>query len=256
MKLHELSLIKSEAGLRSVLRSLFFGAKGALLSTSANFENMERTVTNLHKAGYGDRAEAIQSGNRYQKLSEAAHAAALKAMSIHSYADAHGVVFEADFAPEVARGKDQKQLALAAEASGVDIELLKQKETENIKRKYDQQAKAQYFAEGLFWSADFNDQVEIKTETVLNALIRQRDYMLDWSVLDLGELTILKHDIAAMEAYLSIEVDKDERQTSSEIDEPMECTTMAQMNSAYQAAIDAQKPKEKRSNVRRVKKAA
>lgn len=255
MKLHELSLIHSEAGLRSVLRSLFFGAKGALLGTAANFENIERTVTNLHKAGYGDRAEAIASGNRYQKLKEAAHSAALKAMSIHAYADAHGVVFEADFAPEVARGKDQKQLEAAAEASGVDLETLKKKETENIKRKYDQQAKAQFFAEGLFWSADFNDQVDIKTETVLNALNRQRDYMLDWSVLDLSELTILKHDIAAMETYLAHEIDMAERQTPGGIDEIPEHETMQGMNQAYQAALDAQKPKEKR-NVRRVKKVA
>lgn len=249
MKLHELSIIKSERGLRSVLSSLFFGAKGALLATAANFENIERTIGNLRKAGYADRAEAIASGNRYQKLHDAAHGAALKAMSIHAYADAHGAVFEADFSPDIQRGKDKKQLAEAAEAAGIEIEVLVKKEAEAIKRKYDQHAQAQSFAEGLFWSADFNDQVEIKSETVLNALVRQRDYMLEWSVLDLGELTILKHDIAAITAYIEIEAQRGDP-TEGSIDDPGNEATMTEMNEAHQAALEAQKPTEKRRRVR------
>lgn len=253
MKLNELSLIKSERGLRSVLSSLFFGAKGALLATAANFENIERTVGNLRKAGYADRAEAIESGNRYQKLRDAATAAAMKAMSIHAYADAHGCVFEADFSPDIQRGKDKKQLQAAADATGIDVAVIIAKEAAAIKRRYDQHAQAQSFAEGLFWSADFNDEVDIKSETVLNALVRQRDYMLEWSVLDLGELTILKHDIDAMVAYIAIEEASGEPSEGS-LDEPANEATMTAMNEAYQAAIDAQKPSEKRRRV--VKKAA
>jgi hypothetical protein len=253
MKLFELEIIKSERGLRSVLSSLFFGAKGQLLASAANFENIERTVGNLNRAGYQDRAEAIASGNRYQKLHDAAYAAALRAMSIHSYADAHGCVFEADFSPDIARGKDKKQLAAAAEATGIELEVLIKKEADAIKRKYDQQAQAKTFAEGLFWSADFNDQVEIKSETVLNALVRARDYLLEWSVLDLAELTILKHDINAMMKYIEVESQAGDP-TEGSIDEPEVVQSMVAMNEAYQAAIDAQKPVEKRRRV--VKKAA
>jgi hypothetical protein len=260
MKLHELSLIKSERGLRSALSSLFFGAKGALLASAANFESIERTVGNLRKAGYADRAEAIESGNRYQKLQDSAHAAAQKAMSLHSYADSRGAVFEADFSPEIQRGKDLKQLQAASEAAGIDIEVLKQKEANAIKRKYDQHAQAQCFAEGLFWSADFNEDIEIKAETVLNALSRQRDYLLEWSVLDLAELVVLKHDINAMVAYIEVEENRGEP-TEGSHDDPHTDATMSAMNSAYQAGIEAQQPKDiqedkLKRNLKRIKKEA
>lgn len=232
MKLAHLSTIKSERGLRSTLSALFFGAKGALLSSASNFENISRTVSNLRQAGYDDRALAIQESKRFITLELAANTAAKRAASIQTFADTHGVVLEVDFAPDIAHGKDQKQIIAAAEASGVDIELIKLKEQQAIKRKFDQQAQAQHMAEALFWSSEYDEDIEVKTETVLNALVRQRDYMLEWSVLDLGELTILRHDIEALTELLNSE----HEDSSNNVDEaPPTPVSMSKMNSEYQS---------------------
>lgn len=220
MKLDHLCIIRSERGLRSVLSSLFFGAKGALLSTAANFEQVSRTVSNLRAAGYQDRADAIQASQRFLVLEEALNAAALRAASIQTYADTHGVVLEVNFAPDLARGKDLKQLTAASEASGVDIEVIKRKEQEAIKRRFDTQVQAQSMAETMFWSAGYDDEVEVKTETVLNALNRQRDYMLEWSVLDLSELTIIRQDIEEVFELLEVEENAGESSEGT-IDEGM-----------------------------------
>jgi hypothetical protein len=262
MKLNELSIIKSERGLRSVFSALFFGAKGALLSAAANFESISRTVSNLRQAGYADRADDIVNGKRFTTLETALNTAAVKAASIQTMADTHGIVLEVDFTPDVQRGKDAKQIEDAAAASGVPAELIKQKEQEAIKRRYDQQEQAKSAAETAFWTADHNEEVEVKTETVLAALVRQRNYMLEWNTLDLGELTILKHDIERIEQLLAIEEERGEP-TAGSIDDVQAVDKSAkQMNDEYQGAIAsamadteevAQPPKAKR---RVVKKAA
>lgn len=258
MKLSQLSNISSERGLRSVLSSLFFGAKGALLSSSANFEQVTRMVSNLRASGYQDRADAIQASQRFTVLEEAVTTAAMRAASIQTYADTHGVVLEVNFAPDLARGKDLKQLMAASEASGVDIEVIKRKEQESIKRRYDTQAQAQSMAETMFWSAGYEDDVEVRTETVLNALNRQRDYMLEWTSLDLGELTIIRHDIAFVFHLLEIEEQAGESSEGT-LDEGMIRSSDAQMQykefaSQHRRAPDPKEATPAPKKMKRVKK--
>lgn len=237
MKLFELSNIKSERGLKAVLNSLWFGSKGALLANAANFEQMANTVRKLTDAGYGDRAETIRNSNRYVTLEQRANEAAERAASIHAWAEAHGLSIAVDFTPDYQRGKDEKQLQVASEASGVDINVIKEKERRAIENRYHAQLYAQMAAEALFWSADGgSDNVEIRAETVLNSLTRQRDFMLEWSNLDLGELTLLKHDIDHMLHLIDLEGHR--QATDGTIDEgTIHEPSMSDMNRQYQKEI-------------------
>ena len=239
MKLHELEAIKSERGLRSVLNALWFGSKGALLAASANFENVSNTVRQLTNAGYADRAETIRNSVRYQKLEQSANEAAERAAAIHAFAEAKSHQIEVDFTPEYQRGKDEKQIAAAAEASGVSADLIREKERKAIEQRYAAQLYAKLAAETLFWSASGCevDSVAVKSETVLNSLVRQRDFMLEWSNLDLGELTLLKHDINFVEHLINVEENQGESSEGS-IDEGMTVeSSMTDMNRQYQAEI-------------------
>lgn len=239
MKLNQLSLIKSERGLRSVVSALWFGSKGAVLTAAANFNGINDTVKSLDKAGYADRAENIRNGLRYQTLETQLKSVALRAASLSAFADSHGIALDIDMAPEIQRGKDEKQLAAVSEASGIPVETIKAKEMAAIKRRYDQQVDAQLMAEAEFYSAAFDEEVEFKTETVLNALVRQRDYMLEWANLDLGELVILKHDIELVEKMLLVEQEKEEASTDGSIDALIGEKSMTQLNQEHQADIAA-----------------
>lgn len=247
MKLNQLSLIKSERGLRGVINAAWFGAKSQLLTATSNFEGVNRTVSNLRQAGYTDRAADIAASKRYVELESRMKEAALRAASLSAFADSAGIILDISMAPELQRGMDEKQLQQASEASGVDVATLKEKQNAAAKRRYDQQVDAQLIAEAEFFAAGYDDEIEIKNETVLNALSRQRDYMLEWTSLDLGELTILKADIEAVQEIIDREGHLED-QTDGSIDNAalVEAArsaqpSMAKMNADHQNAIASKK---------------
>lgn len=205
MQLNELSILSSERGVRAALRSLFFGARSSLLTACGNIRNMNATVERLRRDGYQDRANAILETPRYVTLKNAVDQAAIRAASIDGYAQTLGHVIDSDFNPIMAGGKTKDQLAAVAEATGIDEAKLVEIERKGIKARYDREADAQTDAEVAFYSTEGADDLEIKAQTVLNAFERERNRMLEWANIDLGELVLLKHDIAMLERLVDYE---------------------------------------------------
>jgi hypothetical protein len=205
MQLNELSILSSERGVRAALRSLFYGSRSSLLQACANIKSMNATVERLRKDGYQDRANAILETPRYTTLKSAVDNAAIRCASIDAYANTLGVMLETDFNPVMQGGKTKEQMLAVSEATGIDVAKLEEIERKGIKSRYDRDADAQTDAEVAFYSSEANDELEIKADTVLRAFERERNRMLEWTNLDLSELTLMRHDIEVLERMVDYE---------------------------------------------------
>lgn len=217
MQLNELSILSSDRGVRSALRSLFFGARSSLLSACANIKNMNATVARLRKDKFNDRADAILETPRYKTLQSAVDQAAIRCASIDAYANSLGVMIDADFNPVMRGGKTQEQLTAVAQATGIDEAKLIEIESRGIKASYARELDAQTDAEVAFYSSEADDTLEIKAEVVLRAFERERNRMLEWANLDLGELTLMRHDIEVLTRMADFE-ERDVEPTEGSID--------------------------------------
>ena len=217
MQLNELSILSSERGIRAALRSLFFGSRSQLLQSCANIKTMNATIERLRRDGYQDRANAILETPRYSTLKNAVDLAAVRCASIDAYANTLGIMIETDFNPVMSGGKTKEQMAAVAEATGIDEARLAEIERRGIKQRYDREADAQTDAEVAFYSSEADDEIEIKADTVLRAFERERNRMLEWTNLDLGELTLMRHDLEVLARLVDYE-DRDVEPTEGSID--------------------------------------
>lgn len=242
MQLNELSILSSERGIRSALRSLFYGARSSLLQACANIKNMNATVERLRRDGYQDRANAIMETPRYTTLKAGVDNAAIRCASIDAYANTLGIMLETDFNPVMQGGKTKEQLAAVSEATGIEVAKLEEIERRGIKSRYDRDADAQTDAEVAFYSSEADDELEIKAETVLRAFERERNRMLEWTNLDLGELTLMRHDIAVLERLVDFE-ERDVEPTEGSIDNEVaeslsKPKALSEMYAEYKREID------------------
>lgn len=210
MKLSQVLALNSEKGIRSAISALMFGAKQRLLSIAVQHERMTRTVHNLRQAGYADRASDVENGKAFKQAEERALDAAETLSILVAAADSHGVVVDLDIEPTMRRLMDNKQLALAAEAAGVDEDTIKAHALKAAKTQFESEQQAALHAQALFYSASGGeDDLDVKAESVLSALMRERDRILTYSNIlpYLGELTLLKKDIAVVEHIIANTVD-------------------------------------------------
>jgi hypothetical protein len=218
MQLNELTQLTSDRSVRAALRSLFYGARSQLITACANIKTMRMTVERLRRDGYQARADALLDTPRYTTLQEAVDKAAIRCASIDALAHSIGAIIETDFNPVMQSGKTKEQLAAAAEATGIDEAKLAEIEAKGIKQRFARDADAQTDAEVAFYSTQADDGIEVKAETVLRAFERERNRMLEWSNLDLGELTLMRHDIAVLERIADFE-ERDVEQSKGSIDD-------------------------------------
>ena len=218
MQLNELTTLTSDRGVRAALRSLFYGARSQLITACANIKTMRMTVERLRRDGYQARADALLDTPRYQTLQTAVDQAAMRCSSIDALAHSLGAIIETDFQPVMQSGKTKEQLAAAAEATGIDEEKLAEIEAKGIKQRFARDADAQTDAEVAFYSSMPDEDVEIKASTVLKAFERERNRMLEWTNLDLGELVLMRHDIAVLERMADFE-DRDVEPSEGSIDD-------------------------------------
>ena len=202
MKLSQLTALNSERGIRSALSALLFGAKQKLLSVSVQHERMTRTVHNLTQAGYADRASDVTNGKAFKSVEARALEAADTLSIIVAAADSHGIVIDLEIEPTMRRLMDAKQLALAAEFSGVKAEDIEAAALKSAKTQFEQEQQAALHAQTLFYTASGEEvDLDVKAESVLSALLRERDRILTYSNIlpYLGELGLLKKDIETVE---------------------------------------------------------
>jgi hypothetical protein len=254
MQLNELNVLSSTRSQRAALRSTWYGARSQLLTACANIKTMEHTVQRLRHEGFGDRAEMIMASPRYVTLRSAVETVAIRAISISTAAESLGIALETDFAPMIGSGKTKAQLAAAAEASGVAVEKLVEMETRALKARFDREMEAELDAAASFYSATSDEEIPLKTETILKAVERERDRMLEWGNLDLGELTLMKTDIDILTRLVDEESNEVEQSEGSHDDNVAESMAPRPSLSAifeqYKneiAALRGDKPKRVRS---------
>jgi hypothetical protein len=217
MQLNELTQLTSDRGVRAALRSLFYGSRSQLITAAANIKGMNITVERLRRDGYQDRATMVIESPRYCTLKAAMDSAAMRCASIDSLAQRIGFVLETDFNPILQTGKTKDQIKAAAEATGIDEKRLTEIEEKGIRARFARDADAQLDAEQAFYSTAGDDDIDVKASTVLKAFERERNRMLEWSNLDLGELVLMRHDIAVLERMVDFE-ERDVEKTEGSID--------------------------------------
>lgn len=250
MNLSNVLELNSERGIRSALSALMFGEKSRLLNGAVQHQRMTETVSALRKAGYMDRAADIEAGKAYLAAEHRAYDAASRLCTLDAAAQSHGLSIDIEIKAEMRRVMDQKQIALAAEFSGVSSDEILVAANNAARAQFEREEHAQLTAQTLFYTAQGEDDISVPTQTVLNALIRERGRVLTFSnVLPfLGDLGLLKKDIEDVENMLERESNHDGENDGS-IDN-------AHLNDAEQiqrvtAEADVEKPKR---NLRRVKK--
>ncbi len=217
MLLKELTSLTSERGIKAALRSLFYGSRSSLITAAANIKGMNITVERLRRDGYQDRATMIIESPRYCTLKAAMDTAAMRCASIDSLASSIGFVLETDFNPILQTGKTKDQIKAAADATGIDEKRLLEIEEKGIRARFARDADAQTDAEQAFYSTVGDEDIDVKASTVLKAFERAQIKMLEWSNLDLGELVLMRHDIAVLERLVDYE-ERDVEPTEGSID--------------------------------------
>ena len=210
MKLSQLTSLNSERGIKSALSALIFGAKQRLLSVAVQHESMTRTIHNLRQAGYADRASDVENGKRFKQVEERALSAAEQLSILVAKCDELGVIVDVEIEPTMRRLMDEKQMKMAAEFSGIDADTIKSQALKAAKTQFEQEQQASMHAQALFYSACGDEtDLDIKAESVLSALMRERDRILTYSNIlpYLGELGLLKKDIELVEYIIANTVD-------------------------------------------------
>lgn len=210
MKLSQVLALNSERGIRSALSALMFGAKQRLLSASVTHSRIANTIHQLRQAGYNDRASDVENGKAHKLAEGRAIEAAEQLSKLVAAGDCLGIVIDIEIEPTMRRLMDAKQLRLAAEFSGVDAETIQKAALTSAQSQFEAEQQASLHAKTLFYSASGSDtDMEVKAESVLAALVRERARILTYSnvMLYLGELGLLKQDIETVEALAHNEAD-------------------------------------------------
>lgn len=196
--------ISSQVGRKAVARNALFGAIGALRSAVTRFEGMTKSVTVLREKGFHHRAESIVHSNKYKELDAQVEAAAKRAQGIYAIASASFDI-SPEFEPGVPRHLSQEQLAQIADFSGMPIDKVIELRTKADTKRYASELEAMSMTEAMFWSADADEDPDVKAETVLKALQQSMNFIMTWSNPDFAELGILRVDIQIMETLVEKE---------------------------------------------------
>jgi hypothetical protein len=227
--------IHSEQGRKAVARSAFFGARSALLAATAQLEGLSRTITLLQDK-YPERARNIRESTRFTDADVKAQAAANRAAGIHAIAEAFGKV-DVDFTPTMSMPPTKDEAEQIADAAGLDVQFVLTKRAEAANRRFHAEMEASTMAEAFFYGAmEPDEDPDVRAEIALNALTRQRGFMLEWSNVDYAELVLLKHDIALMEVQGELEATKAE---GSSPESPLEA--LCTQNSEAEVVADLNK---------------
>jgi hypothetical protein len=202
MKLSQVLALNSDRGIRSVISALTFGAKQRLLSVTVQYERMTRTIHSLNQAGFADRASDVAEGKAFKASEQRTMEAANTLSILIAAADSRGIVVDLDIEPTMRRLMDQKQMALAAESSGLTVEEITKAAVTSAKMQFEQEQQAAMLAQSLFYTACGEEtDLDVKAESVLSALQRERGRIITFSNIlpYLGDLALLKKDIEVVE---------------------------------------------------------
>ena len=201
-----LNSISSLAGRKAVARNTLFGAISALRNAVSRFEGMTKSVTVLREKGFHHRAESIVHGTQYTTLDAKVEELASRAQGIFCMASASFDI-KPEFEPGVPRHLSQEQLAQIAEFSGMSVDKVIQLRTNADNKRYASELEAMSMTEAMFWSAEPQEDPDVKAETVLKALQQTMNFIMTWSNPDFAELGILRVDIEIMETIAAREAE-------------------------------------------------
>lgn len=219
-----MEMIHSQVGRKAVARNTLFGAIGALRNKVSQFEGMTKSITVLTDKGFHHRANAIRHSDRYTALDAAVEAAASRAQGIYCIASAKFDI-KPEFEPGTPKHLSQEQLAQIAEFSGMSVDKVTQLRTNADNKRYASELEAMSMTEAMFWSAEPQDDPDVKAESVLKALQQSVQFIATWSTPDFAELGILRVDIQIMETLVAREQEHEDdreepgmtRQTTEEV---------------------------------------
>jgi hypothetical protein len=204
--LHE---VHSEQGKKAIARNSLFGAIGALRSAVSRAEGMAKSVTVLREKKYEHRANAIMHSKVFLDTQAKMEDAAKRAQGIWCIASASFDI-KPEFEPGVPKHMSQEQLAQIAEFSGMSVNKVIELRTNADNKRYASELEAMSMTEAMFWSAEPDEDPEVKADSVLRALHQTMQFIMTWSNPDFAELGILKYDIERMETIAQHEKDRSE----------------------------------------------
>lgn len=205
-----LGLISSQSGRKAVARNCLFGAISGLRAAVTQLEGMTKSITILESKGYHERATAIRNSTRFLKLEQTCKERAEKAQGIFAIAST-SFDLTPEFEPGVPKHLSKEQIAQIADFSGMSIDKVQEVRHNAAERKYRSEMEAMSYTEALFWSADAQEDPDVKAESVLRALNQTVQFIATWTVPDFAELGILKHDIQIIETIVAKESELEER---------------------------------------------
>jgi hypothetical protein len=205
-----LSLVHSQQGRKTIARNALFGAIGSLRALVTQMEGMTKAITVLESKGYTLRAENIRNSTRYIALEKNVQERASRAQGIYAIASASFDLMP-EFEPGVPKHLSQEQLAQIAEFSGMSLEKVIELRNNAADKKYRSEMEAMSMTEAMFWSAEADEEPDVKAESVLRALTQTINFIATWSSPDFAELGVLKHDVQIIETIAAKEMDLEER---------------------------------------------
>lgn len=231
-----------------------FGEKNRLLAAAVTHQRISETVNKLRSAGLNDRAEDIQNGKAFKDAETRALHSASRLYAMDAEAQSRGLNIDLAIESQMRRLMDAKQLALAAEFSGVSEKEIEESATKSALMQYEREKHAELTAQSLFYTASCDEDIELNASTVLNALVRERARILTFSnvIAYLGDLALLKRDIDTLEVFAAHESEHEDENNGAVDNQHVSgeelLTTLRQK---YKTEV----ANEKKRNVRRVKKA-
>ena len=199
-----LNSVHSLVGRKAIARNALFGAIGSLRSAVSQLEGMTKSISVLTERGFHHRAEALRHSDRYATLNATVDERAKRAQGIYAIAAASFDI-KPEFEPGVPRHLSSEQLAQIAEFSGMSVEKVSEIRNRADSKRYATELEAMSMTEAMFWSAEADEDPEIKAETAMKALQQSLTFIMTWSNPDFAELGILKHDIQIMETLVAKE---------------------------------------------------
>lgn len=195
-----MSSINCEYGLRRACSAIMFGATQRLLSAAAAVEGITRSISVLSEK-FPDRAQRLRESNRYADAVKRMDEAARYAATVHGIIETR-FPQEPEFQPAEFRMPDEATLKQAAEFAEVSVERLIGDQIAAAERRYQQQLLAKDLASAAFYEAVADEDAEVPAATVVNALLRTREFMLTWnmSLNTITALGLLRDDIRRLEA--------------------------------------------------------
>lgn len=206
MKLSQvMSSISCDSALRRVCGTVMFAATQRLLGAAAAVEGITRSISFLAEK-FPDRAQRLRESNRYTDALARLDDTAKHAATVHGVIEAR-FPQEPEFMPAEFRMPDEATLKQAAEFADVPVDKLISDQITAAERRYQQQLLAKDLASAAFYSASADEDAEVPAQTVMNALLRAREYMLSWnmSVNTITSLGLLRDDIKRMEPIVERE---------------------------------------------------